>query len=283
VTAVAGPAAASPSPWRRALAVVASFLRRDWATVRSYRLPFVLDVFTTFFALFLFFFLARLVDGADLSRFEGLERGYLPFAVIGMAVFRMVQSALTSFNSKLRTEQTTGTLEALLATPTSPRLVILANATYDVLRAALSGVLMVVLALTLGVRLTTDPAALAVTGLALLALIGLFGALGVAVAAFGIVFKQAGGLIGMITAGLALLGGVYFPTEVFPTWLAWIADALPFTWGVDVLRTALITGELDTTRLLALAASALVTLPLSLWLFKLAVDKARRDGSLGQY
>ncbi len=90
-------------------------------------------------------------------------------------------------------------------------------------------------------------------------------------------------LLGLITTGLALLAGVYFPTEVLPGPLEVIAEALPFTWGIDVLRAALLQGEVAGARLGLLVGFAVVSLPLSLWLFGLSIDRARRQGSLTQF
>lgn len=276
-----GPATMS-GPGPRVIAL-AAFVRRDWVIMRSYRLPFAMDLASTAFMLALFFFLGRLVDQAEIAALEGIGGGYFAFAIVGMAVLRLVQSALQSFTTKMRHEQTTGTLEALLATPASPSLVILCSAGYDLTRAMLTSALMVAVAVPLGLRSQVTTWSLLAIVATLVALLAVFAALGVVVASFGLVFKQTGPLIALITSGLALLGGVYFPVEVLPEALQWLAHALPFTWGVDLLRAGLLTGTVDGPRLALLAAAAVVGLPVALWLFDKAVVRARKTGTLSDY
>ena len=267
---------------RRVLTTFTAFIRRDWTAARSYRLPFVVELGSLVFGLVLFYYLSRLVDRAGV-RGQGLEQGYFAFVVVGQAVLRIVQSGLTSFAGKLRSEQTTGTLEALFATPVPPSLLILASAAYDLLFAWTSAAILLGGAVLFGVTLKITLASVAGLAVAVPALVVLFAALGVAVAAFIMVFKQGASLLGLITSGLALLAGVYFPIELFPGALGAVANALPFTWGVDVLRSALLTGEVQIGRLTLLVVSSCCALPMSLWLFRAAVDRSRRDGTLTQY
>ena len=119
--------------------------------------------------------------------------------------------------------------------------------------------------------------------MALAGCLGLFASLGVAVAAFTVVFKRTTALLGMVVTCLALLGGVYFPIEVFPEPLERLANAIPFTWGVDVLRASLLGGDVDPAQLAGLFGSAALLLPLALVGFSAAVRRARQTGTLAQY
>ncbi len=262
---------------------LAAFLRRDWRIARSYRLQFVLDLATIPLALSLFFFLSRLVDTSDMPAEGNLQQGYFAFAAVGIAVLRMVQMALTSFSVKLRNEQTTGTFEALLASPVTPSVVVLGSAAFEILRAMVIGLVTLGVAMLFGVRFNLGPTSLVGILVGLPALIATFAAVGVAVAACAVIFKQITALLGLIATALALLTGVYFPTDVLPGPLEMIAEALPFTWGIDVLRAALLQGEVAGTRLGMLVGFAVVSLPVSLWLFSLSIDHARRQGTLTQF
>lgn len=55
------------------------------------------------------------------------------------------------------------------------------------------------------------------------------------------------------------------------------------TWALDVLRAALLEGNVELGRLMLLIGSAIVALPGSVALFRLAVDRVRHTGTLGQY
>ncbi|MGI8983099.1 MAG: ABC transporter permease [Acidimicrobiales bacterium] len=262
---------------------MAAFVRRDWNVARSYRLQFLLDLASIPLSLALFFFLSRLVDTSSLSAEGDLQQGYFAFAAVGIAVLRMVQTALTSFSVKLRNEQTTGTFEALLASPVTPSVVVLGSASFEILRATVGGFVTLGVAVLFGVRFNLGPGSIVGVLVGLPALMATFAAVGVLVAACAVIFKQITALLGLIATGLALLAGVYFPTDVLPGPLEVIAEALPFTWGIDVLRAALLQGELAGTRLALLVGFAVVFLPLSLWLFERSIDRARRQGSLAQF
>ncbi len=268
---------ARPGAW------LGAFIRRDWKIARSYRLQFMLDVCAVPLTLGMFYFLSRLIDGGRLPSDADLSQGYFAFAAVGLAVLRMAQTALNSFSSRLRTEQTTGTFETLLSSPVSPSVVALGSAAFDLLRATVGGSVTVLVAMLFGLRLHVGAGMLLSVVVGLPALIATFAAVGVVVAAFAVVFKQVTALLGMVTAVLALLAGVYFPVGILPGPLETLANLLPFTWGIDVLRAGLLRGELAAGRLALLVGFAVVALPLALALFGRAVDFARRRGTLTQF
>jgi ABC-2 type transport system permease protein len=152
------------------------------------------------------------------------------------------------------------------------------------LRAIVAGIVTIVVAvLVFGLRFDTRPGSIAIALLALVSCVVMFAALGVVVAAFTIVFKQTTSALGFVTAGLAILGGVYVPISVLPEPLHAIGEALPFTWGVDLLRQAMLGGHPDAGRLALLAGFAAISIPLALLVFFRALLHARRRGTLGHY
>lgn len=262
---------------------LAAFVRRDWKIARSYRLQFLLEVCAVPLTLGMFYFLSRLIDGGRLPSDVDLSQGYFAFAAVGLAVLRMAQTSLNSFSTRLRSEQTTGTFETLLSSPVSPTVVVLGSAAFDLLRATVGGLATLVVAMLFGLRLELGLGTVMSILVGLPALIATFATVGVVVASFAVVFKQVTALLGMVTAVLALLAGVYFPVEILPGPLRALANVLPFTWGVDVLRAGLLRGEVAEGRLGLLVGFAVVAMPLALWLFRHAVDYARRHGTLTQF
>jgi ABC-2 type transport system permease protein len=266
------------------IAVLGAFIRRDWRINISYRTSAALEVVTMLFSLALFFYLGHLIDNPAFAKSQGLSGGYFAFAVVGLALVRMISTSLNSFSRKLREEQTTGTFEVLMATPNRPGLIVLASSAYDLLRATFSAIVLILAAvLFFGLSLDTSPDSLAIAAVALVGCIALFASLGVAVAAFTVVFKRSTALLALIVAGVSLLGGAYFPLSVLPQPLEAIAEALPFTWALDVFRDALLGGNVDPLQLAGLFASAAVLLPLMLALFSVALRRARQTGTLAQY
>jgi len=266
------------------LRVLAAFIRRDFRIHTSYRLSFVLQMSTIFFFLTLYYFLSRIVDKEKFASHQDITSNYFGYVAVGLALLSILQVGLSSFSQKMREEQTTGTFEALMATPTSPSLVVLASAVYDLLRStAFASILLTTAILLFGLKLDTDIGSLGVGVVALVGCLALFASLGVVVAAATVVFKQTAALTGMIVSGLALLSGTYFPTDVLPGWLQQIADILPFTWGFDEVRASLLGGDVHAGRLAGLYGSALVLLPMAVLAFTIAVGRARRTGTLAQY
>jgi ABC-2 type transport system permease protein len=266
------------------LPLVAAFLRRDFTIARSYRVPFVLDLVQRLSSLVLFFFLGRLVDSRTKPGSGDFHGGYFGFVLIGIVLLGIITTTLSAFSERLRTDQTTGTLETVLAMPSPTWLTILGSASYDLVYASAVALATFALALAgFGLRLSTSPAAIAVAVVALTAAIALFSAIGVALAAFVVLFKRGNALMGLLGSGLALLGGVYYPVRLLPGPLHLLAQALPFTWAVDVLRQALLADQVPLVGLARLVAAAAVAVPLGLWVFSVAVRRARQQGTLTQF
>jgi ABC-2 type transport system permease protein len=266
------------------LPTVAACIRRDWQIALSYRLAYAIEVTAILFMLVLFYYLARIVDSSTLPSSAGLDRGYFGFAAIGLALSRILHMALTSFANQLREEQTTGTFETLMASPARPSVLIVGSGAYDLLRATASGLLMIVAAVAFfDMRLEGGIGSAMVGAAGLAACLVLFAAMGVAVAAFTVVFKQTTALLTLATTAIALIGGVYFPVQLLPGALEFVANLLPFTWGLDVLRGALLSGDSDLRRLGLLVAFDAVALPCALLLFNVGLRRAKRAGSLAQY
>jgi ABC-2 type transport system permease protein len=73
---------------------------------------------------------------------------------------------------------------------------------------------------------------------------------------------------------------------ILPAWLQIFAYLLPITYALRAMRGALLAGatwSVLAPDLLALCLFCLVLLPLSLWVFRFAVDRARAEGTLAHY
>jgi ABC-2 type transport system permease protein len=261
-----------------------AFVLRDWRTTTSYRLPFALDLVSRILQLSVFFFMGRFVDRAGLSESAVMGGDYFSFVVIGTVLIGIVSIGISSFSQRLYSEQMTGTLEALFASPTPPKLIILAAAAYDLLEATGFALMTVALGVLLfGLDLDVSAASLLVGVVGGVATIVLFAAVGVAIAGFVLVFKRGAAVIGFVSSGLALLGGVYYDVAVLPVPLRVLARLSPFTWSLELLRSAFLRGGTEWALLALVVAGAAVALPLSLQLFVRALRRAERAGTLAQY
>jgi len=221
----------------RVLGVLAAFVRRDAASELSYRLPFALDLASTALSLALFFYLGRFIDRTGLTGEVGVGTNYFSFLITGLLLLTLAGTALGAFAGRVREDQVTGTFEALLAAPISPSVIIAGSGAYAVLRQAAELVVSVALAvIVFGVRPQLGWEAAVVVLVALPAFLVFFAAAGIAIAALTVVVKKVTAVLGLVTSGLALLGGVYYPVSVLPQPLEAVAQVIPFTWGAEVVR-----------------------------------------------
>jgi ABC-2 type transport system permease protein len=261
----------------------AMFLR-DLQTDTSYRLAFVLQFASIFFSVFIFYFLSELIGEAAVGQIDTQDGRYFPYVLVGIAFSGYFGVGLNSFASALRTAQTTGTLEALMMTPTRLSTIIVGSASYSYLFTTLRVGIYLLLGLALGVRF--EGANWLAAGLGLLLAIIAFASIGIVAAAFIMVLKRGDPITWLVANLAALLGGVYYPVTILPHWLRPVAQLLPITYALDVMRGALLNNagwSQLVPNLLVLGGFCVVLFPLSLLIFRFAVHKARVDGSLAKF
>jgi ABC-2 type transport system permease protein len=267
------------------LRAAAAFLLRDFRIEVSYRFAFFLQFFGIFFSVVVFYFVSRTLGAAAAPYLQEYGGDYFSFVLIGIAFASYFGVGLSAFASNLRQAQTTGTLEAMLGTPTRLSVIILSSAVWEYVMTTLRVLVflgMGVIFLNVDLGAGNYPAA----GLILLLTILIFSSIGILAASFVMVLKRGDPVTWAIGAVSSLFGGVYFPISVLPGWTQVISRLLPITYALNAMRLALLRGagfEVLWPDLAALALFAAALLPLSLLSFRYAVRRARREGSLTQY
>lgn len=267
---------------RTLLTVALTFLRRDALVARAYPLPLALQVAASGGILLVIHRIGTLVD-AGRSEDRALQAGYFSYVLVGVLVLQVVTSMVVAFASKLREEQTTGTLEAVLSTPAPTAVVAVCLPVYQLLQSVVVCTLLLLAGLASGANFeVTAPSALAAV-VAGVGLVCLAGACGLLVGAFVVVFRRGGGIAGWIVSLVAFCSGIYFPVAQLPAVLEPVGQVLPSSWGITALRSALLLGEVDTVRTVAVVVGGVVLLGVSTVVFARSVELARRRGTLGQY
>jgi ABC-2 type transport system permease protein len=263
------------------LRVFRAYLFRDVSMARSYRLDFGLRLLSVLLAVVAFFYVSRVIG--DKPEFAAYG-GYQPFVVIGFTLMIYWQTALKGFGGAVRNEQMMGTLESVLMTPARLSTIVVGSSLWAFVGATLTAVV-----LNLSSALLYDFSLKGSLPLALLIMVlttVTCACLGVISASFIMVFKRGDPLGFFIGALFTLLGGVFFPVDVLPSWLQKLSLLLPITHGNDALRSVLLLGKgfQDVLpQLVVLSVFAALGVPLSLICFKKAVFCAKRDGTLVQY
>jgi ABC-2 type transport system permease protein len=261
-----------------------AFLKRDFLDESSYRFSFLIQFISIFMSAGMFFFIAKLVDQASISSLSVLDGGYFPFALIGLAFSAYFSTGLTSFSSSLRQAQTTGTLEAMLTSPTQVSTIIISSSLWSYVMTTFRAALYLLVGIVLGMDISHANLLSAVVILALT--IAAFNGIGILAASFIMVLKRGDPINWLINSLSSLLGGVYYPVQLLPAWLQPISKLIPLTYSLDALRKALLEGAPLTdlgVEILALLAFSCLLLPVSLAAFRFALRRARTDGSLTHY
>jgi len=266
----------------RLLTKIWAFLVRDFLSDVSYRFAFVLQLGGMFFAVAVFFYASRMVDPKT-AGLEGVEP--FPWLLVGIAFQLYFSTALYSFAAKVRSEQVMGTLEAMLVSPTPTSIVIFSSTAWDFTWGALRLLVYLICAVFIfGVKLNVaSPMALALgVGLTLLSSAGI----GMLSASFILYFKRGDPINFLLSMGTTFFGNVIIPSKLLPHSVQWVSDLLPMSWSLQVVRGALLRGASFYELVTPIGRLAILTgvlVPLGLLGARVAIRKAKREGSLVQY
>lgn len=123
-------------------------------------------------------------------------------------------------------------------------------------------------------------AALAVLAVASVSFVGL----GIMTAVLPLISPEKGAQLGFVAQGLLLVvSGVYYPIDVLPTWMQWIAAVSPATYALRAVRDAVLDGAGLATmgdEIVALVVIGAVSIPLGLAVFAAGERYAKQHGKL---
>lgn len=266
---------------RRTFGIVRAIARRDFDNARSYRAGYLIEAFSALFGVSIYYFISETFQSVRSADLAGAP-SYFAFALVGVVLTLVIHSSTIGLARRIRDEQLTGTLEAVVVQPIRDAEIGLGLACYPFMYSGLRAAVYLLGAdLALGVDFS-DADWLGLT-LILVATTVLFFALGLMFAALVMLVKQAQAVASLGTMALALLGGAYFPVSVLPSWLEPLSTLVPTRLAFDGARAALYTGSGWTSDLLGLLLIAAVFVPAGLFLFAASLRWQRRRGSLSEY
>ena len=260
------------------------FLKRDFLIQSSYKIPYLLGWLRNLFTLLPFFFIAKLLGkGVPLLAESGGD--YFSFVLIGIVTRHFLGQSLSSFSKSFFSEQAGGTLEAMLLTPTRLPLLFVMISLWDFFASLVTVTFYLLLGIFLfGVHISWS--SLPSACLILLFTTVVFYSIGILSTSFLLIFKR-GDPFELIFGGLSsLLGGVYFPVSLLPSWLQKCSLFLPITYALKAFRRTLLQGvSLNQLgpEMMVLGLMAVAFLPLGILSFRWALRRAKEDGSLVHY
>lgn len=263
---------------------VGAIFLRDARLAVSYRMSFWLQWVSIAVSVTGFWFISQLVPASHKFGYPGHKASYFEYVVVGLAFVNYQTTALQTFQRSIRGDQMLGTLEAILATPTSLPLIILSSGVWTFFLTTLQ--VACYLALAAGFfGLNLGHVNLLSALFILLLTIACMSPLGVMAAATVMTFKQPGPTNFVMGGAAQLLAGVLFPITLLPVPLQYISRLLPLTHALHAMRGAVNGATLFQLEpdVIWLSAATLVLLPTSLLFFRRSVDRAKMDGTLGHY
>jgi ABC-2 type transport system permease protein len=261
-----------------------ALIRSNWLAASSYKLGFIMSFGSLVFSVVPIFFVTRALQStmANVIRDQGDQ--YFAFLVVGLIALNFVTSTIYALPGGLQNATSTGTLEALLATPTSVTALLVGLSGYEVLFSLVRGGVMLVAAGILGARVEWLQLGASLPIVALVVLAHL--PIAIITAAMVLAFRTRGPLPQLLLLASTFLGGVYYPTTVIPGWIESISSFIPLTYGLTALRAVLLEGRslLSVGREISiLLAFTVVAMVLSMLVFRSALRYARKVGNLAQY
>lgn len=258
--------------------------RASWLTASSYRLNMILSIVSLLVMVVSLYFVATALQPVMADAIDSEGGQYFGFLIVGMIALSCLTTAVTALPSALGSSITSGTLEALLSTRARIPELLAGMVGYAFVWTGIRGVLLLTGGWALGAPVAWERWPLALVILALIVLAYL--PFGLLAAAMVLAFRTAGPLPQAVLVLSGLLGGVYYPTHVIPSWIQHLSAVVPLTYGLRALRQATLehapVGALlaDLTVLLGFVLVLFIS---SGYVFFAALRYARRSGTLSQY
>jgi ABC-type polysaccharide/polyol phosphate export permease len=259
-------------------------MRASWLAAASYRLSLLISIASLLVTVVPVYFIANALQPtmAESIRSEGGH--YFGFLLVGMMVMSFVGPAMNSIPGAIGGGIATGTLEAQLNTRTRLPTILAGMLGYAFVWQAVRAMFLLLAGWWLGVEVVWGHLVFALGILALIILAYI--PVGLVAASLVLAFRTSGPLTRGVLLASTLLGGVYFPTRVIPSWIERISDAIPLTYGLRALRRTILEGASIGEVLpdvMILSAFAAVLMLAGTGMFVLAFQYAKRSGTLAQY
>lgn len=267
------------------LQVPFSFLKKDFLNEISYKFHFVLQFVGIFISTVTFYFLSKLVGNNVVDALKPYGGDYFSFVLIGFAFTHYLRVSLEEFSRSIRENQLMGIMEILLVADTRLSTIIVSSSLYKFLFTSFQ----ILIFLFMGVfffKIDISNANYFAAIVIIILTISSFSCIGIISASFIMVFKRGDPISWAVTYVSWLLGGVYYPVSILPAWLQKFSYLLPITYSLEGMRMALLQGysfQQLMPNILALSVFTALMLPVSLFVFRKAVNKAKVDGTLTQY
>ena len=261
-----------------------ALVRASWLSASSYKLGVVFSFGSLVLSVIPIFFVTRALQATMADAIKGQGDQYFAFLIVGLIAINIVTSTIYALPGGLQNATSTGTLEALLATPTSVSAMLVGLSGYEVLFSLVRSFVMLLTATILGANIEWVRLGASLPIIVLVVVAHL--PIAIVTAAMVLAFRTRGPLPQVVLMLSSFLGGVYYPTTVIPGWIESVSAFIPLTYGLTALRAVLLEGQSIASvwrEISILLAFTVVATIASAFVFRAALRYARRVGNLAQY
>lgn len=263
---------------------IAAMLRATWLSASSYKVSTILSMLAMLISVVPVYFIARELQRTMSAAIANEGGNFFGFVLLGMIGMMVVTEAIYGLASTVGATATSGTLDALMLTPTSLPVLFIGLNAYSLLLLLVRVGIFLAAGAILGAPLIwyKVPEGLLVLVLILLA----YMPIGMVGTALLLTFRTQAQLPSAAVVGSALLGGVYYPTHVIPSWLENLSLVVPLSYGLRAFRRIMLEGSSllgEWNEILPLIGFIVVLGTLGTMAMMWALSYARREGTLTQY
>ena len=261
-----------------------AFLRRDFLIAASYRLSFAAEFTNVIVGVLMFSLVGRMVDVNVLPRYGGVRPSYMEYVATGLVLGAFLQIGIGRVTQAIEQEQTRGTLESLLMTPTTTPTILAGCITYDLAYVPIRTVFML-LVIAAGFGLHYHASGIPAAALFLLFFIPFVWGIGMICAAMRLTFRRGAGVFTAFITLFTIGSGAYVPVSLLPHPAATLAPFNPVGVASHGMRESLLAGGWTAIdiKLLTLPLLSAVALAAGVIALRLALRRERKLGTLGVY
>tara|TARA_Y100001968_G_scaffold332190_1_gene389449 strand:+ start:1308 stop:2108 length:801 start_codon:yes stop_codon:yes gene_type:complete len=260
-------------------------IRKDFLWDFSYKITFFGQFFGIILTVFTFFFISKTFEESSSVHMEIYENNYFLFAIIGISIVDLISLSLRSATKSIRDAQAFGYIDYLLNAKISYSYLIFCSMIYPSIIGLLKIICYFLLASQFKELELSLINSLIVIALSIITLLP-FLALGLFAASFVLYFKQGDPVNFLISLIISIFSGVVFPITVLPENLRAISEAIPLTYGLDLVRKVVIfnsSENIDLSHILLMLLYGLVFMILGTILVNRVVFKIKLKGISGSY
>ncbi len=255
-------------------------IRKKFKIYFSYKFFVFLNIITGILQVIWLYYLSRFVH-ANFSD----NINYFSYAFVGILSDVIIQNSIYGFRNVLRQEQVEGTLEMVFASPTPVEIFAGGSALAEIVKGLFIAFIMFVVGIALGAKVILTLNTL--ISLFIFIPIEILAFLGFGFAASGVIMvtKKGDPILFTYSWLNRLLGNMYFPAKILPQGINFLRYILPLSYALNGTRAILLQGQTILSKdvlsnFLVLIVFTIITLPSGLFLFKVGVKRAKKEGTL---